>query len=209
GGTVRVTGPAGADPARLSPRRARERVGLVPQNPGELLYLDTVAQECGQADRESGVDSGACRALLDRLVPGLDGDAHPRDLSEGQRLALVLAVQLVAAPPVVLLDEPTRGLDYPAKRTFAATVRELAAAGHAVVVATHDVEFVAQAADRVVVLADGEVVADGVTRDVVVASPAFAPQVAKVLAPQPWLTVEAVAAALELSTVSDLESRGG
>ncbi|MPZ24981.1 MAG: ATP-binding cassette domain-containing protein [Micromonosporaceae bacterium] len=204
GGTVAVAGPEdpadrGADPARLSPARARQRVGLVPQNPGELLYLDTVADECAQADRESGVDAGSCRALLDRLVPGLGGAAHPRDLSEGQRLALVLAVQLVAAPPVVLLDEPTRGLDYPTKRTFAAAVRELAAAGHAVVVATHDVEFVAQAADRVVVLADGEVVADGATREVVVASPAFAPQVAKVLAPQPWLTVEAVAAALDRS----------
>jgi energy-coupling factor transport system ATP-binding protein len=65
------------------------------------------------------------------------------------------------------------------------------------VVATHDVEFVATTADRVVVLADGEIVADGPTREVVVASPAFAPQVAKVLAPQPWLTVGQVAAALD------------
>ena len=64
------------------------------------------------------------------------------------------------------------------------------------VVATHDVEFVAGAADRVVVLAEGEVVADGPTADVVVASPAFAPQVAKVLHPDRWLTVDEVAAAL-------------
>jgi energy-coupling factor transport system ATP-binding protein len=65
-----------------------------------------------------------------------------------------------------------------------------------VVVCTHDVEFVAAAADRVVVLAEGEVVADGPTAEVVVASPAFAPQVAKILSPQPWLTVDEVAAAL-------------
>jgi energy-coupling factor transport system ATP-binding protein len=185
--------PGWADPARLPPGQARGRVGLVPQTPGDLLYLDTVAAECAQADRESGADPGGCRRLLDRLVPGVSGDLHPRDLSEGQRLALVLAIQLTAAPPVVLLDEPTRGLDYPAKRQLAAVIRELAAAGHAVAVATHDVEFVAQAADRVVVLADGEVVADGSTPEVVVASPAFAPQVAKVLAPLPWLTVDAVA----------------
>jgi energy-coupling factor transport system ATP-binding protein len=202
GGTVRVTGPSGvddaegADPARLAAGGARQRVGLVPQTPADLLYLDTVAGECEQADRESGAGPGSCRELLDRLVPGIGGGSHPRDLSEGQRLALVLAIQLVAAPPVLLLDEPTRGLDYPAKRHFAGVLRELAGAGHAVVVATHDVEFVAQAADRVVVLADGEVVADGPTREVVVASPAFAPQVAKVLAPLPWLTVEAVAAGL-------------
>ena len=105
-------------------------------------------------------------------------------------------IQLAAAPAVVLLDEPTRGLDYPARRGCASWSGALAADGRAVVLATHDVEFVAAAADRVVVMAEGEVVADGPTADVVVASPAFAPQVAKVLAPQPWLTVDQVAQAL-------------
>jgi energy-coupling factor transport system ATP-binding protein len=102
---------------------------------------------------------------------------------------------------VVLLDEPTRGLDYPGKAHLRAVVRSLAAGGRAVVLATHDVEFVAAAADRVVVMAEGEVIADGGTAEVVVASPAFAPQVAKVLAPQPWLTVEQVAAALTQAAV--------
>ena len=162
-----------------------------------------MAAECGQADRESGADPGGCRRLLDRLLPGIDAAAHPRDLSEGQRLALVLAIQLAAAPAVLLLDEPTRGLDYPAKRHLAAVLRELAGTGHAVAVATHDVEFVAQVADRVVVLADGEVVADGATAEVVVSSPAFAPQVAKVLAPLPWLTVEAVAHRLAALPAAD------
>jgi energy-coupling factor transport system ATP-binding protein len=65
-----------------------------------------------------------------------------------------------------------------------------------VIVATHDVEFVAGVADRVVVLADGDIVADGPTADVIVASPSFAPQVAKVLHPDRWLTVDEVATAL-------------
>ena len=192
-GTVAVDG---VDPAALPAHQARQHVGLVPQTPADLLYLDTVDAECVQADRESEVVAGACRALLDRLVPGIPGDRHPRDLSEGQRLALVLAIQLVAAPSVLLLDEPTRGLDYPGKAQLRAVVRGLATEGRAVVLATHDVEFVAAAADRVVVMAEGEVIADGRTAEVVVASPAFAPQVAKILAPQPWLTVEEVAAAL-------------
>lgn len=186
----------GVDPASLKPRVARRRVGLVPQTPADLLYLDSVDAECTQADAESEVPPGTARALLDRLAPGIAGEVHPGDLSEGQRLALVLAVQLASAPPVVLLDEPTRGLDYHAKRRFAAILRELSAEGRAVVLATHDVEFVATVADRVVVLAEGEVVADGPTKEVVVASPAFAPQVAKILAPQRWLTVDEVAAAL-------------
>jgi energy-coupling factor transport system ATP-binding protein len=193
GGRVDVNG---VDPQRRSAREARRLVGLVPQTASDLLYLETVDAECAQADRESDSPAGACRALLDELMPGIPDGHHPRDLSEGQKLALALAIQLVAAPPVVLLDEPTRGLDYPGKRIFARVVRELAAADRAVVVATHDVEFVAAAADRVVVMADGEIVADGPTADVVVASPAFAPQVAKVLDPLPWLTVDQVADAL-------------
>jgi energy-coupling factor transport system ATP-binding protein len=103
----------------------------------------------------------------------------------------------VAAARVVLLDEPTRGLDYTAKRRLTRVLRELAAEGHAIVLSTHDVEFVAGAADRVLVLADGEVVADGPTADVVMSSPSFAPQVAKVLSPLPWLTVDDVRTALE------------
>ncbi|MEU4565297.1 ATP-binding cassette domain-containing protein [Micromonospora sp. NPDC023956] len=200
GGTVTVTGPDGAVDPRSEPAdRARRRVGLVPQTPGDLLYLDTVAAECAQADRESGAPAGTCRALVDDLTPGLPGDRHPRDLSEGQRLGLALAVQLTAAPPVVLLDEPTRGLDYLAKRQFAALVRRLAATGRAVVVATHDVELVAGLADRVLVMAEGEMVAEGTAAEVMLASPAFAPQVAKVLAPEPWLTVDQVATALARS----------
>ncbi|MEV4050818.1 ATP-binding cassette domain-containing protein [Amycolatopsis sp. NPDC049688] len=186
----------GADPASLKPRVARQRVGLVPQTPADLLYLDSVEAECAQADTESEVPAGTARALLDRLAPGVAGEAHPGDLSEGQRLALVLAIQLASAPPLVLLDEPTRGLDYHAKRRFAAILRELASQGRAVLLATHDVEFVATVATRVVVMAEGEVVADGPTREVVVASPAFAPQVAKILAPEQWLTVDEVAEAL-------------
>jgi energy-coupling factor transport system ATP-binding protein len=109
---------------------------------------------------------------------------------------LVLAIVLAAGPPLLLLDEPTRGLDYGAKSRLVTMLRELADAGHAVMMATHDVEVTANAADRVVVLADGEVVADGPARDVVCHSPVFAPQVAKVMAPDPWLTVGEVALAL-------------
>ena len=129
-------------------------------------------------------------------MAGVDPAAHPRDLSEGQRLALALAVVLTSRPPVVLLDEPTRGLDYAAKHALAEILRDLAGDGRAVLVSTHDVEFAAQVADRVVVLADGEVVSSGPVRRVVAESPAFAPQVTKILGPG-WLTVGELSAALE------------
>ncbi|MGI9155736.1 MAG: ABC transporter ATP-binding protein, partial [Marmoricola sp.] len=185
------------DPRALGADQRRSVVGLVPQTPADLLYLPSVAEECAQADKETGSAPGTCRGLLDRVVPGVLDAAHPRDLSEGQRLALVLAVQLSARPKVLLLDEPTRGLDYPAKAALAGVLRELADDGMAVLLSTHDVEFVAESADRVLVMAGGEIVADGPTASVVVSSPAYAPQVSKVLGGG-WLTVgqvrEAVAA---------------
>ncbi|MDX2598967.1 ATP-binding cassette domain-containing protein [Streptomyces caniscabiei] len=192
-GSVRV---GGLDPHRTAPPDLVRRVGLVPQEPRDLLYTDTVAAECAAADRDAGAGPGTCRALAAELLPGIADDTHPRDLSEGQRLALALAVVLTAHPPLLLLDEPTRGLDYAAKARLVTHLRALAADGHAIVLATHDVELAAELAHRVVILADGEVVADGPTAEVVVGSPSFAPQVTKILAPQPWLTTTQVRRAL-------------
>ncbi|MFD5941336.1 ABC transporter ATP-binding protein [Streptomyces griseus] len=192
-------GPGTRDPRKVSATEARRLVGLVPQTPTDLLYLESVKQELDQADSESAVqaDGIPARTLLDRLAPGIPDTTHPRDLSEGQKLALVLAIQLAAAPRVVLLDEPTRGLDYRAKGELIGIVDGLAAEGRTVVISTHDVEFVARAADRVVVMAEGDVVADGPTTEVIVASPVFAPQTAKVLAPLPFLTVDQLASVLD------------
>jgi energy-coupling factor transport system ATP-binding protein len=186
-----------ADPARLGPGQARRLVGLVPQSPADLLYLDTVGAELAQADRDAARGAVPARRLLDDLAPGIAAGQHPRDLSAGQQLALVLAIQLAAAPAVLALDEPTRGLDYRAKAALTAALDRLAARGHAIVVATHDVEFAARACDRVVVMAEGEIITDGPAAAVLTASPTFAPQVAKILAPRPYLTTAQVAAALD------------
>jgi energy-coupling factor transporter ATP-binding protein EcfA2 len=177
---------AGTDPAEAKPAVRRALVGLLPQSAADLLYLETVDEECAAGGE-------GCRELLDALVPGIPGDRHPRDLSEGQRLALALALVLAPRPPVVLLDEPTRGLDYAAKRGLARLLRGLADDGRTVLVSTHDVEFAALVADQVLVLADGEVVSSGPVRRVLAESPAFAPQVMKVLGP-PWLRVDEIEA---------------
>jgi energy-coupling factor transport system ATP-binding protein len=192
-GRVRVLGRA---PHTLPARQLNRTAGLVPQDAGVLLYGETVAGECVTADRDGGLDPGTTAASLETILPDLPSERHPRDLSEGQRLALALAVVLAPGPALLLLDEPTRGLDYAAKDRLAGTLRRLAATGHAVVLATHDVELVAGLATRAVVLAEGEVVADGPARDVVCHSPVFAPQVAKILAPLPWLTVDEVRTAV-------------
>ncbi|WP_069466845.1 ABC transporter ATP-binding protein, partial [Actinacidiphila rubida] len=96
-GTVEA---GGAVPHRTRPADLVRRVGLVPQEPRDLLYADTVAAECAAADRDAGAEPGTCRALVAAVLPGVPDGAHPRDLSEGQRLALALAVVLTARPPV-------------------------------------------------------------------------------------------------------------
>jgi energy-coupling factor transport system ATP-binding protein len=192
-GRVRVLGRA---PTDIPARKLIRMVGLVPQDAGVLLYGETVADECNTADRETGLDPGTTAAMLEAVLPGMPEAGHPRDLSEGQRLALALAIVLAPGPPLVLLDEPTRGLDYPSKERLVVMLEKLAAQGNCVVVATHDVELVAKVATRAVVMADGEVVSDGAARDVICHSPVFAPQVAKIMTPEPWLTVAEVTEAL-------------
>lgn len=192
----RVAVRTGEDPSDLRARDLRAHVALVPQEPQTLLYLPTVGAECDAGDRQAAARPGATAEVLASLAGEVDPAAHPRDLSEGQRLALVLAVQLAARPAVLLLDEPTRGLDYAAKARLAQALAQHAGTGGAVLLSSHDVEFVAECADRVVVLADGDVVADGPSREVLVASPTFAPQVARILHPVGLLTVGEVDRAL-------------
>jgi energy-coupling factor transport system ATP-binding protein len=206
GGEVLVEGRAMGD---LRPREAVRLAALVPQEVASLLDAETVDGECAAGDRDGSLPPGTTRARLESLLPNLDGDAHPRDLSEGERLALALAVVLAPAPPLVLLDEPTRGLDYAAKGRLVSSLRQLAANGHGVVVATHDVELVAEMADRVVVLADGELITDGPVRSVLCGSGShgLAPQTARIFAPIPVLTVEELEAGLALIAASPWAGR--
>lgn len=186
----------GRDPRKVSDDEARGLVSLVPQAPSDLLYLPTVADECLQADRESGVAHGTTADLLRQLGAPLPPERNPRDLSEGQRLALVLAIQMAASPRIICLDEPTRGLDYAMKRRLVAIIDHLISTGVCVVIATHDVEFAAAATQRTIVLAEGEVVADGATRHVCGSSHSFAPQLSKVFHPADVMTIDDVRRAM-------------
>ncbi|MBK9296668.1 MAG: ATP-binding cassette domain-containing protein [Candidatus Microthrix sp.] len=193
-GRVRIDG---QDPRSLRGTEFLRRVGVVPSDPTLLLSATTVAEELSSADRETGTPHGATAAALGRLLPGIDPAAHPRDLSAGQRLGLALALVLAHEPMVLLLDEPTTGLDYRAKDALAAWLDELSERGTAVLLATHDVELVAEVAHRAIVLADGDIVADGPAVEVVTHSPTLSPQVARILHPLPYLTVDDVLAGIE------------
>jgi energy-coupling factor transporter ATP-binding protein EcfA2 len=168
-------------------------IALLTQNPGDYLVRERVADEL----------PGAAGLAALRSV-GLEhaGEADPRDLSGGERQRLALAIALAgrmegaALPGLVALDEPTRGMDRARKDDLVGLVAELAGAGAGVVVATHDVEFAAAFAERVVLLGDGVVIADGAAADVLSGGWYFATEVARVLDLPGVITAEQGAAAL-------------
>jgi energy-coupling factor transport system ATP-binding protein len=207
-GSVRI---AGRDIARRSTADICRQVGYLPQDPNALLFADTVLEELLITLRNhgmlaSGSGQGFSRrqpkaspavptspeALLERL--GLEGkaEAYPRDLSVGERQRVALGAVTVAHPGALLLDEPTRGLDYATKQALIDLLRAWRGDGMAVLCVTHDVEFAAAAADRVILLEQGVVTAAGSAREILSRSPVFAPQIARLFPGSGCLSVEDV-----------------
>jgi energy-coupling factor transport system ATP-binding protein len=167
-------------------------VGYVPQNPNALLFNDTVRQELDFTQRSHGLPVGDHDRLLGTLGLVPHADRYPRDLSVGERQRVALASILVVEPQILLLDEPTRGLDYQQKAALTAFLQREKAQGRTIIMATHDVELVAQCADRVVMLGDGQVVVDGSARQVMSESLVFASQINKLFRDPSLLTVDDV-----------------
>lgn len=151
---------------------------LLTQNPGDYLVRERVGDEL----------PGSAGAAALRTV-GLEHavDSDPRDLSGGERQRLALAITLAGRmegeelPGLVALDEPTRGMDRARKTELVGLIESLARGGAGVVVATHDVEFAAAFAERVVLLGDGVVIADGDATEVLSGGWYFATEVARIL----------------------------
>jgi len=148
------------------------RVALLLQNPNDYLVHERVGEEASA----EALEAVGLAGMVDR---------HPRDLSGGERQRLALAVVLggpdVAAPALLCLDEPTRGMDRAHKADLAVLLGRLAATGTGLLVATHDPEFAAAVADRVVLLADGAPIADGAAADVLAGGWYFATETARIL----------------------------
>jgi energy-coupling factor transport system ATP-binding protein len=168
-------------------------IALLTQNPSDFLVRERVGDELpGEA--------GAAALRLVGLEHAIDSD--PRDLSGGERQRLALAITLAGRmegerlPGLVALDEPTRGMDRARKAELTQLVADLAERGAAVVVATHDVEFAAEFAERVVLLGDGIVIADGPAAEILSGGWYFATEVARVLDLPGIVTPEQGAAAL-------------
>lgn len=179
----------GLDTRHTSTEQLIEFVGYVPQNPNSLLFADSVRAEIAFTRHSHGLEPDAPAGLLESLALERHAEHYPRDLSVGERQRVALAAILAAEPSIILLDEPTRGVDYAQKQALVRYLQQQRAQGSTVVLCTHDVELVAASVDRVVILGDGEVVVDGTTREVITQSMVFASQINKLLRDDRYLTV--------------------
>ncbi len=137
--------------------RAAASAALLPQNPKALLVAETVRDELMEWASTCGYDEAVARERAASLgLSGLDG-RHPYDLSGGQRQLLALAKLLLIGPELLLLDEPTKGLDLTSRRIIARALRDHAEAGGTVIMATHDLDFAEQVADDIAMIFDGEI----------------------------------------------------
>lgn len=137
--------------------RGAASAALLPQNPKALLVAETVRDELMEWASACGYDEAMARERAASLgLSGLDG-RHPYDLSGGQRQLLALAKLLLIGPELLLLDEPTKGLDLASRRIIARALRDHAKAGGTVIMATHDLDFAEQVADDIAMMFDGEI----------------------------------------------------
>jgi energy-coupling factor transport system ATP-binding protein len=143
-------------------------VAYLPQNPDDLLFADTVGEELAMTLKNHGrmetrdwrVESGG---LLGELGLAEYRETYPRDLSVGQRQRVALGAVMVTQPSLLLLDEPTRGLDSKAKENLVTIWQQWVRRGMGLLLVTHDVGLVMQMANRVIILDEGTVVAQGET----------------------------------------------
>lgn len=173
---------------------AKVRCAYVPQDPNSLLFSPTVRKELGETLRLlKQPDNGSVDHWLAQLGIIHLANRHPRSLSGGERQRVAIAAVAVGGAPVLLLDEPTRGIDAPSRDALENALRDHVAQGGTAVIATHDIELAARCATRVLILADGEMVAEGNARKILAGS-LFAPQVLRVFPPH--MTVSEIQAAL-------------
>ena len=165
-------------------------VGYLPQNPDDLLFAESVADELRVTlkNHRLAQSSGDIQTFLRMLSLAEVADAYPRDLSVGQRQRVAMGAVVVTRPPLLLLDEPTRGLDPALKADLVTLWQNWLSEGAGILLVTHDVELAARIADRTIVMSQGEVIAGGPTREVLGNTPNFSPQISRLLPGRGLLT---------------------
>ena len=171
----------GTDTRKATIAELASKVGFVFQNPNDHLFADTVEEEIGFTLRNQGLKGEEIKPRVDEMLQrfGLQNyrNQYPRSLSGGEKQRVALASVLAIQPRILILDEPTRGMEYRLKSDLMSFLREYTSQGNTVILVTHDVETVAEHADRVILLSEGEIVVDGKKRDVLSKALLFSPQI--------------------------------
>jgi len=171
----------GIDTRQRSVAELSRQVGYVFQNPNDHLFADTVEEEVAFSLRNQGSEEAQINKSVERILNQFRlaryRQSYPRNLSGGEKQRLALASVLVTRPKIIILDEPTRGMDYALKLDLIGFLTAYCKRGNSVVMVTHDVEIVAECADRVILLSEGRVVVDGSKREVLSKALLFSPQI--------------------------------
>ena len=172
---------AGIDTDKAPITDLAHKVGFVFQNPNDHLFADTVEEEIAFTVRNLGYESREIASRVDEMLERFDlGEyrrQYPRSLSGGEKQRVALASVLVAYPQVLILDEPTRGLEQKLKSELMGFLHQYRGNGNTVILVTHDVETAAGHADRVILLSEGRIVVDGDRRSVLSQALLFSPQI--------------------------------
>jgi len=172
---------AGIDTKEMTIAELARQVGFVFQNPNDHLFCDTVCDEITFTLKNLGFDSEEIRLHTDEVLEKFHlteyKDHYPRSLSGGEKQRVAIASVLAAKPKILILDEPTRGMEYRLKSELMRFLEGYLSQGNTVVLVTHDVEIVAEYAERVILLSEGRIVVDGEKHDVLSQALLFSPQI--------------------------------
>jgi energy-coupling factor transporter ATP-binding protein EcfA2 len=177
-GTVRL---GGVDTSKSTAAELSRRVGYVFQNPNDHLFADNVEDEIAFSLRNRGTEEAeiakAVENMLDEFELTRYRKSYPRSLSGGEKQRVALASVLAGQPEIIVLDEPTRGMDYTLKKKLVSFLDDYRRRGNTVIMVSHDVETIAECAQRVVLLSEGRVVVEGNKREVLAKALLFSPQI--------------------------------
>ncbi len=177
-GRVRLDG---VDTRKSTVAELSRQVGYVFQNPNDHLFADTVEDEIAFSLRNRGADESEITKAVEGMLNEFElthyRHSYPRNLSGGEKQRVALASVLVGEPEVIVLDEPTRGMDYVLKKKLVSYLDDYRRRGNTVIMVSHDVETIAECAERVVLLSEGRVVVEGSKREVLSKALLFSPQI--------------------------------
>ncbi|MDD3888386.1 MAG: energy-coupling factor transporter ATPase [Syntrophomonadaceae bacterium] len=166
------------DPQKSSVEQLASVISYLSQDPNDYLFMPTVREELTfTLNNLSLADDGISEKILNRLKLTPHAEVNPRDLSTGERQRVALASILVSRPKLLMLDEPTRGLDYILKDELGEILLQLQAEGTAILIITHDVEFAAEYADKIILMAEGTIIASGSKYEILNNSTFYSPQI--------------------------------